>query len=72
MSVSECSQMMDLVKHINRERGLTILLTEHDMNVVFSLSERITVMHLGTVIAEGTTGEIQANEEVQRVYLGEA
>jgi branched-chain amino acid transport system ATP-binding protein len=71
MSVSECAQMMELVKNINRQRGLTILLTEHDMNVVFSLSERITVMHLGRVIAEGTIEEIQNNEEVQRVYLGE-
>jgi branched-chain amino acid transport system ATP-binding protein len=71
MSVSECSRMMELIKNINRERGLTILLTEHDMNLVFSLSERITVMHLGAVIAEGTTEEIQADEQVQQVYLGE-
>jgi len=71
MSVSECAQMMELVKDINKRLGLTILLTEHDMNVVFSLSEMITVMHLGRVIAEGTIEEIQNNEEVQRVYLGE-
>jgi len=71
MSVSECAQMMELVKKINQQRGLTILLTEHDMNVVFSLSKRITVMHLGRVIAEGTPEEIQSNREVQQVYLGE-
>jgi branched-chain amino acid transport system ATP-binding protein len=71
MSVSECAQMMELVRNINQQRGLTILLTEHDMNVVFSLSERITVMHLGRVIAEGTPEEIQNNKEVQQVYLGE-
>jgi branched-chain amino acid transport system ATP-binding protein len=72
MSVSECAQMMELVKDINQRFGLTILLTEHDMNVVFSLSERITVMHLGRVIAEGTPDEIKNNREVQQIYLGEA
>jgi branched-chain amino acid transport system ATP-binding protein len=71
MSVSECAQMMDLVKNINQQRNLTILLTEHDMNVVFSLSERITVMHLGRVIAEGTPDEIKNNSQVQQIYLGE-
>jgi branched-chain amino acid transport system ATP-binding protein len=72
MSVSECAQMMELVKDINKRLGLTILLTEHDMNVVFSLSEMITVMHLGRVIAEGTPDEIKNNREVQQIYLGEA
>lgn len=71
MSISECAQMMELVKNINEQRGLTILLTEHDMNVVFSLAQRITVMHFGTVIAEGTPQEIQNKREVQEVYLGE-
>jgi branched-chain amino acid transport system ATP-binding protein len=72
MSVSECAQMMELDKDINKRLGLTILLTEHDMNVVFSLSEMITVMHLGRVIAEGTPDEIKNNREVQQIYLGEA
>lgn len=71
MSVGECLQMMELVKEINERRRLTILLIEHDMNVVISLSHYITVMHLGSIIAEGTPEEIKSNAEVQRVYLGE-
>jgi branched-chain amino acid transport system ATP-binding protein len=72
MSVSESAKMLDLVKNINQQRGMTILFTEHDMNVVFSLSQRITVMHFGKIIAEGTPEEIRNNREVQSVYLGEA
>lgn len=71
MSVSECAQMLELVRNINQQRGLTILLTEHDMNVVFSLSQRITVMNFGKIIAEGTPEEIRNKKEVQEVYLGE-
>jgi branched-chain amino acid transport system ATP-binding protein len=50
--------------------GTTILLIEHDMQVVLDLSRRITVMDQGRIIAEGTPAEIEANREVQRVYLG--
>ncbi len=71
MSVSECTEMMSLLMRLNQKRGLTILLTEHDMKVVFSVSQRITVLHFGRVIAEGSPEEIRNNEEVQRVYLGE-
>ncbi len=71
MSISECSQMLELVKNINQKLGLTIIVIEHDMNVVFSLSESITVMHLGRIIAEGMPQEIKTNREVQEVYLGE-
>jgi branched-chain amino acid transport system ATP-binding protein len=71
MSVSESAKMLDLVKTINQQRGVTILFTEHDMNVVFSLSQKITVMHFGKIIAEGTPEEIRNKREVQSVYLGE-
>jgi branched-chain amino acid transport system ATP-binding protein len=71
MSVSESAKMLDLVKAINQQRGVTILFTEHDMNVVFSLSQKITVMHFGKIIAEGTPEEIRNKREVQLVYLGE-
>jgi branched-chain amino acid transport system ATP-binding protein len=71
MSVSECAQMLELVKNINEQFGLTILIIEHDMNVVFSLSQKITVLHFGKVIAEGTPEEIRNKREVQQVYLGE-
>jgi branched-chain amino acid transport system ATP-binding protein len=71
MSVSESANMLELVKSINRQRGTTILFTEHDMNVVFSLAQKITVLHFGKVIAEGTPDEIRNTKEVQQVYLGE-
>jgi cytochrome c biogenesis protein CcdA len=60
-----------LVSRITRERGLTLLFTEHDMAVVFSIAEVITVLHQGRVIAEGTPGEVRQDPEVRRVYLGE-
>ena len=51
---------------------MTLLFTEHDMEVVFSVAEKITVVHQGKVLAEGTPDEVRQNPEVQRVYLGEA
>ncbi len=72
MSVSECTEMMSLLTRLNQKRGLTILLTEHDMKVVFSVSQRITVLHFGRIIAEGSPEEVRNNEEVQKVYLGES
>ena len=49
----------------------TIIIVEHDMGVAFSVAQKVTVLHLGEVLAEGTTDEIKTNEEVQRIYLGE-
>ncbi|MBW1703313.1 MAG: ABC transporter ATP-binding protein [Deltaproteobacteria bacterium] len=48
-----------------------ILFTEHDMSVVFGYARRLTVLHQGTVIAEGTPEEVRANERAQKIYLGE-
>ena len=47
-----------------------MLFTEHDMNVVFTIADRISVLHFGKIIATGTADEVRANEEVRRVYLG--
>jgi branched-chain amino acid transport system ATP-binding protein len=71
MSATETRETIRLVERIARERGLTLLFTEHDMEVVFSIAERITVLHQGRVIAEGTPTEVRADAEVRRVYLGE-
>lgn len=71
MAPSERRDSMALIARIARERGITLLFTEHDMDVVFGWAERITVMHQGKVLAEGLPEEVRANPEVQRVYLGE-
>jgi branched-chain amino acid transport system ATP-binding protein len=67
MSVSETHQTVELIRRIARD--LTILIVEHDMEVVMGLAHRITVLHYGEVLAEGTPAEIQDNPRVQEVYL---
>ncbi len=71
MSGEETLETMELVQRLNRERGLTILFTEHDMSIVFGFARRITVLHQGELIADGTPPEVRANEKAQSVYLGE-
>jgi len=71
MSVQETHQTMEMIGKITREKGLTLLFTEHDMEVVFSISQRIMVLYQGRLIAEGMPGEVRNNPEVQKVYLGE-
>jgi branched-chain amino acid transport system ATP-binding protein len=71
MAPAERRDLLGLVGGIARERGLTLLFTEHDMDVVFALAGRITVLHQGRVIADGDPARVRADAEVQRVYLGE-
>ena len=71
MSAQETHQTIRLIGKITREKGLTLLFTEHDMEVVFAISQRIMVLHQGQLIAEGTPEGIRNNPEVQKVYLGE-
>ncbi len=71
MSGEETRETMRLVQRLNQEMGLTILFTEHDMSVVFGYARRLTVLHQGTIIAEGTPEEVRANERAQKIYLGE-
>ena len=70
MSAQETHESIALLDRIAKERGLTLLFTEHDMEVVFSIAQKIAVLHQGRVIAEGTPLEVQSNSEVRRVYLG--
>jgi len=71
MAPAERGVLMALTARIARDRGLTVLFTEHDMDVVFAIADRIMVLHQGRVIAEGTPAAVRANREVQAVYLGE-
>jgi len=71
MSATETHETIALIERIARDHGLTLLFTEHDMEVVFSIAQTIMVLHQGRVIAGGTPAEVRANPEVQRVYLGE-
>lgn len=71
MSPQETASTIALIADIARNRGLTLLFTEHDMEVVFSIAEKITVLHQGEVLAEGTPEAVRHHPDVQRVYLGE-
>jgi branched-chain amino acid transport system ATP-binding protein len=71
MSLADKPGMVALIRKIATEKGVTAILIEHDMDMVFSMADVITVMHQGAVVAEGTPKEIQANARVQEVYLGE-
>jgi branched-chain amino acid transport system ATP-binding protein len=71
MSPWETERTVDLIYQVARRRGLTVILCEHDMQVVFKISDWITVMHQGRVIAEGLPDQIRRNETVIQVYLGE-
>jgi branched-chain amino acid transport system ATP-binding protein len=68
MSPSETARMIELIGTL--PRTLSILMIEHDMKVVFSVADRITVLYYGKVLATGTPAEIQANARVREVYLG--
>jgi branched-chain amino acid transport system ATP-binding protein len=70
MSPEETDTTMSLIRKLCEERGITILFTEHDMAVVFGIAKRISVLHQGRLIADGTPQEVRESEDVQKVYLG--
>ncbi len=70
MSPKETSATVALVESLWHRRGLTILLTEHDMSVVFRLAQRLTVMHRGRVLCTGAPAEIRGRADVREIYLG--
>jgi len=69
MSPGETAETAKLIRKIAREEGLTIIIVEHDMNVVMEVADTITVFHQGSIIAEGSPDEIKKNEKVQEAYL---
>jgi branched-chain amino acid transport system ATP-binding protein len=71
MAPEETTATMELIGRLAEQRGLTVFFTEHDMSVVFGISKKIIVLHQGSIICQGKPEEIRANEQVQKVYLGE-
>ena len=71
MSIEEARSTMELVDRLNRELHLTVLFTEHDMGIVFNHARKLTLMHRGEIVVQGTPEEVRANEIAQKVYLGE-
>ena len=70
MSPKETVQATELIQKLVRQRGLTLIFVEHDMNVVFGISDNIIVLHQGKIIFSGKPDEVKMNDEVQRIYLG--
>jgi branched-chain amino acid transport system ATP-binding protein len=71
LTAAETKTMMNLIRGLAEERALTVLLVEHKMDVVFSISEKFRVLYQGRIIFEGVPEEVKRSEEVLRVYLGE-
>ncbi|MBA4390724.1 MAG: ABC transporter ATP-binding protein [Syntrophus sp. (in: bacteria)] len=70
MAAEETDRCIDLIKQLSEKMGLTILFCEHDMELVFSISDRIMVMVRGSTIIQGSCEEVRCNEAVQDAYLG--
>jgi len=71
MTPVEREGVLDLIRQLARERQTTFVIVEHDMDVVFSLAQRIVVMDRGTILADGMPGEIRSNRLVRQIYLGQ-
>jgi branched-chain amino acid transport system ATP-binding protein len=71
MTPEETARTGEMIQELNRE-GMSILAVEHDMEFVRQIAQKVTVLNFGEVFAEGTINEIEANDEVARIYLGTA
>ena len=71
MSPAERHQAVELLQRIRRDHGVTLMLTEHDMDVVFNLADRILVLNYGEVITIGEPAAVRANPQVVKIYLGQ-
>lgn len=71
MSTAERQATVQLLRHIKQTRGLSLLMTEHDMDVVFGLADRISVLHHGQLIASGSPQAIREDQRVKDIYLGD-
>lgn len=70
MALAERESVMELTVTLARQRTITVVFTEHDMDVVFRHADRVAVINRGTLLADGTPDEVQQNEQVRDVYLG--
>jgi branched-chain amino acid transport system ATP-binding protein len=70
MSAADSARFAELVESLGS--GVAVLIIEHDLDVVFRLATRVTVLHLGRVLADGTPDRVRSDETVQRAYLGDA
>ncbi len=70
MNPTETVRFMEMLQKI-RQSGISILLVEHDMRIVMSISDRVIVLNYGSVIASGPPAEVQTNPDVIRIYLGQ-
>jgi ABC-type uncharacterized transport system ATPase subunit len=71
MTHSETVRTAELLKRVSKDRGLTTVIVEHDIEFIKMMGDRITVLHEGRVLMEGSHTEIERSDEVRRVYLGE-
>jgi branched-chain amino acid transport system ATP-binding protein len=71
MNPVERAKALELIKRLAAKKETNFIIVEHDMDVVFSISERVIVMNKGEIIADGEPGQIKENKEVREVYLGE-
>jgi len=71
MSLEEARETMELVDRLNRDLKLTVLFTEHDMGIVFNHARKLTLLHRGEIIVQGSPEEVRRNETAQKIYLGE-
>jgi branched-chain amino acid transport system ATP-binding protein len=72
LSIEETDRAVQILKDMLKSGTLSVLLVEHDMEVVFKLADHITVLHRGRVIADGAPAAVKANAEVRSAYLGES
>jgi branched-chain amino acid transport system ATP-binding protein len=71
MNPVERVKILEKIRRLSQEQQATFVIVEHDMDIVFSLSDRIIVLHRGQILADGKPEEIKQNEDVRKIYLGE-